>query len=407
MPRRTRATRRALWIGAVTVGLLGASACADRETASAPTTTEPTTTEPTTAPPTTTEPTTTGFPGAEWESTDPATAGFDPAALDAIAAAAQAAGSSCFLVQRSGKIVIEQYGNGTTSESTQEVFSASKSVTSTLAGIAHTDGDLDVTDPASDYITDWKGTPSESVTVEQLLSNDSGREHGRRTDYVEMAAKADDKTAYSIALTQTDPPGAVWAYNNAAIQTLEAVLSTSTGRDVAEFADDRLFDPIGMSRTSIAKDRSGNPLTFMGTQSNCRDLARFGVLMLHEGDWDGTRILDAEWVRQATGRSSQDLNSAYGWLWWLNRPGTVLGANQASGDSPADAGADGSADQLVPGAPDDMYWALGFANQVVAIDPGSDTVVVRLGPASTPEGTPKFGPQATARVVTEALLRDG
>ena len=392
MPRRTRATRRALWIGAVTVGLLGASACADRETASAPTTTEPTTT---------------GFPGAEWESTDPATAGFDPAALDAIAAAAQAAGSSCFLVQRSGKIVIEQYGNGTTSESTQEVFSASKSVTSTLAGIAHTDGDLDVTDPASDYITDWKGTSSESVTVEQLLSNDSGREHGRRTDYVEMAAKADDKTAYSIALTQTDPPGAVWAYNNAAIQTLEAVLSTSTGRDVAEFADDRLFDPIGMSRTSIAKDRSGNPLTFMGTQSNCRDLARFGVLMLHEGDWDGTRILDAEWVRQATGRSSQDLNSAYGWLWWLNRPGTVLGANQASGDSPADAGADGSADQLVPGAPDDMYWALGFANQVVAIDPGSDTVVVRLGPASTPEGTPEFGPQATARVVTEALLRDG
>ena len=310
-------------------------------------------------------------------------------------------------MQRSGKIVIEQYGNGTTAESTQEVFSASKSVTSALAGIAHTDGDLDVTDPASDYITDWKGTPSESVTVEQLLSNDSGREHGRRTDYVEMAAKADDKTAYSIALTQTDPPGAVWAYNNAAIQTLEAVLSTSTGRDVAEFADDRLFDPIGMSRTSITKDRSGNPLTFMGTQSNCRDLARFGVLMLHEGDWDGTRILDAEWVRQATGRSSQDLNSAYGWLWWLNRPGTVLGANQASGDSSADAGADGSADQLVPGAPEDMYWALGFANQVVAIDPGSDTVVVRLGPASTPEGTPKFGPQATARVVTEALLRDG
>ena len=155
----------------------------------------------------------------------------------------------------------------------------------------------------------------------------------------------------------------------AAIQTLEAVLSSATGQDATECADARLFDPIGMTGSSISRDRAGNSPTFVGTHSSCRDLAPFGVLVLNEGEWAGTRILDASWVRDATGRSSQELNSAYGCLWWLNRPGTVLGAGQAAGDG--SAGGPGGT-QLVPGAPEDMFWALGFGKQVVAVDPGSD-----------------------------------
>ena len=91
--------------------------------------------------------------------------------------------------------------------------------------------------------------------------------------------------------------------------------------------------------------------------------------MLNEGEWAGTRRLDASWVRDATGRSSQESNSAHGCLWWLNRPGTVLGAGQAAGDG--SAGGPGGT-QLVPCAPEDMFWALGFGKQVVAVDPGSD-----------------------------------
>ena len=384
-----------------------------------PTSTSSTTDETTTSPPSTAPPT------AGWETIGADDAGMDAAALAEITEAARVAGSNCFLVARDGRIVTESYWNGTSPDSTQEVFSASKSVTSTLVGIAHHDGRLDVTDHASTYLPEWRGTPSDTVTVEHLLSNDSGRHQDARTDYVEMAFQAPDKTAFSIGLAQDAEPGTVWAYNNAAIQTLEAVLSTATGVDVAQYAQDRLFAPLGMAHSSIRRDAAGNPLTFMGVQSNCRDLARFGELMLRDGDWDGETIVDADWVAQATGRSSQELNSAYGWLWWVNRPGTVLGALQATGapgtlTGEADAGAqpltepgsstpsgeggvDDAPTQLVPGAPEDMFWALGFGNQVLAVDPGSHTLVVRLGPPRGPADAPKFDARASARVVTEAL----
>ncbi len=432
-PRRRRRRATGATAGLLAIIALAASCSAsegsgasDRPTGGdTPTSPSPTDT-------TATSPPSTAPPTGGWETIDADDAGMDAAALAEITDAARAAGSNCFLVARDGRIVTESYWNGTTPDSTHEVFSASKSVTSTLVGIAHHDGRLDVTDHASTYIPEWRGTPSEGVTVEHLLSNDSGRHQDARTDYVEMAFQAPDKTAFSVGLAQDAEPGTVWAYNNAAIQTLEAVLSTATGVDVAQYAQDRLFTPLGMAHSSIRRDAAGNPLTFMGVQSSCRDLARFGELMPRDGDWDGETIVDADWVAQATGRSSQELNSAYGWLWWVNRPGTVLGALQATGapgtvtdeadtvtgdadtgaqpptepGSSAPAGEGGVADaptQLVPGAPEDMFWALGFGNQVLALDPGSHTLVVRLGPPRGPADAPKFDARASARVVTEAI----
>jgi len=347
---------------------------------------------------TTTTPHDPAFPAAQWSTVDAATAGLDPTALAAIAADAQAAGSNCFLVARDGQLVTEQYWNGTTPQSAQEVYSVSKSVTSLLAGIARGDGDLRLEDPAATYLTEWVGTPSEGVTVRNLLSNDSGRQHDRATDYVEMAVTAEDKSAFSIALGQDAPPGTTWVYNNAAIQTLEEVLSRATGSDVADFAQQRLFAPLGMADSSIRRDRAGNPLTFMGVQSTCRDLARLGVLVLHDGAWNGTTVVDADWIAESTGGSSQQLNTAYGLLWWLNRPGNVVGAGQATGD------VEGASSQMAPGAPEDMVWALGLGNQVLAIDPGSGVVVVRLGPSPMPATETTFNMASAARVVTEALV---
>jgi CubicO group peptidase (beta-lactamase class C family) len=351
-------------------------------------------------------------PGLEWEAADPVAAGFDAAALAELVAEAEAAGSNCLLVSRGGRIVGEWYWNGTDPGTTQEVFSASKSVTSTLVGLAAADGALRVDQPASTWITEWADTPSAEVTVEDLLSNDSGRQYDARTDYGDMAVRAPDKTAFSIALGQDAEPGAVWQYNNSAIQTLEAVLERSTGTDMADFAEQRLFGPIGMTASGIKRDAAGNPLAFMGVETNCRDLARFGTLALRDGNWGGEQVVPAAWFEAATGAPSQELNSAYGYLWWLNHPGRIAGAGQAVGAAGDGAGGEGATDgaaegeaaetrrQLVPGAPEDMFWALGLGGQVVQVDPGSDTVVVRLGSAGAPG---RFGPSRTAEFVTRAL----
>jgi len=179
------------------------------------------------------------------------------------------------------------------------------------------------------------------------------------------------------------------------------VLRAATGVDTAAYAEDKLLAPIGMEHSRMTMDQAGNTRTFMGLQSTCEDMARFGYLFLRDGDWDGTQVVPSDWVAEATGGPSQPLNDAYGYLWWLNRRGTVLGPLAAT---TADQSGGGGDAQLVPGAPEDMYFALGLGGQVIAVDPGSETVVVRLGPYQAPAGTPRFDAAAAAAVVTDAYV---
>jgi CubicO group peptidase (beta-lactamase class C family) len=344
------------------------------------------------------------FPGGEWErAADAAELGFDQAALDAVSADAEQAGSNCLLVTRHGEVAGEWYWNGTDATSSQEVFSVTKSLTSTLVGIAQARGDLDIDDKASEYIDAWVGTESEDVTVRNLISNDSGREQTPEIDYRQLPGQA-DLDAFATGLGQDAPPGTTWVYNNSAIQTLDVVLREATGEDAHAFAEETLFEPIGMDDSEISTDEAGNTRMFMGLQSTCEDLARFGYLFLRDGQWDGTEVVPEDWVEAAVGQASQELNSSYGYLWWLNRVGTAQGAGQATGSGAAGEGAEGDATQMVPGAPEDMFFALGLGNQIVAVDPTSETVVVRLGGAGGPEGSTPFDTAAAARVVTEALV---
>jgi CubicO group peptidase (beta-lactamase class C family) len=144
---------------------------------------------------------------------------------------------------------------------------------------------------------------------------------------------------------------------------------------------------------------------FFGLQSTCPDLERFGRLFAQDGEWEGEEVLPSSWVKDAVGRSSQDLNAAYGLLWWVNRTGPQREPldDQNPGLPPGVSGVG----QLVPDAPEDMYAALGFGGQVVLVDPGSGTVVVRLGTLGTggAAGASPFTVADAARVVTQALKR--
>jgi CubicO group peptidase (beta-lactamase class C family) len=351
--------------------------------------------------PTPLEPLQPAYPGVSWQREDPVEAGFEPAELERIAADAAAAGSNCLVVTRDGRLVGEWYWNGTAADTAQEVFSTTKSVTSTLVGIAEGDGRLDLDRPASAYIDEWAGTASEEVTVEDLLSNDSGRHWDPTTDYRDLIF-ARDRTAFAVGLAQDSSPGDVWVYNNSAIQTLDAVLERATGTDPATYARERLLTPIGTQHSELTHDRAGNTNMYFGMRSTCEDLARFGHLFLSNGMWDGRQVVPENWVEAATGRPSQQLNAAYGYLWWLNRRGPVLDASAAGTGQRGNEvqGGDAPDGRLVESAPEDMYWAIGLGGQIVQVDPGSDTVVVRLGPG---RGNSDYGPADTAKVVTDAL----
>jgi CubicO group peptidase (beta-lactamase class C family) len=298
------------------------------------------------------------FPGDTWATTTPEAAGMDAAPLDELASRI-ADNSQCLTVVKDGEVVYDQAWTGDT-ETDDEAWSATKSMTSTLVGIAQAEGLLDVDDPVAEYVPEWAGTESEDVTVRNLLSNDSGRYYDFITDYTSMALQAPDKTAFAIGLEQQHPVGTHWEYNNSAIQVLEQVLEVATGGDVAEYAQDRLFEPLGMT-SEIRHDDAGNTLAFMGAQVSCHDLARFGHLYLNEGEWDGEQVVPAEYVQEATS-PSQDVNPDYGFLWWLYPEGSVV-PDPGVANPPA------------------AFAALGLGGQLVVVVPEDGLVITRMGPA--------------------------
>jgi CubicO group peptidase (beta-lactamase class C family) len=343
------------------------------------------------------------FPGATWKTATPASLGLKAKTLDTLAAEAKAADSDCFAVVRHGQLAGSWQWHGNSPSTQVEAWSATKSFTSILTGIAQADGDLKITDKASKYVPAWRGTPSDAVTVKNLLSNDSGRHWDFHTDYFTMTG-APDRSKLAESLAQDSPPGKIWVYNNSAIQVLSEVLQTATGTEPAAFAQTRLFAPIGMDHSVMTKDTNGNTSTFMGLHSTCEDMARFGLLMLRNGNWDGKQVVPANWVRQATGKPSQSLNASYGYLFWLNRKGR-LPVEETQATHPGETKQASHVGQMQPDAPDDMFWALGLGDQIIQMDPGSDTVVVRMGPAKPKAGSTRFNEKYTARVVTEGLVK--
>jgi CubicO group peptidase (beta-lactamase class C family) len=327
------------------------------------------------------------WPAPDWEAVDPADAGVDPAVLEELAARAEVSDSDCLVVTRDGQLVGEWYWNDTGPDDEREAFSVTKSITAVLVGIAADEGHLDLDQPASDFIEEWVGTPSEAITIRNLLANDSGRFQTAESDYVQLAGEADDKTAFAIGLDQQHEIGVVWVYNNAAIQVLEAVLERATGTDVGTFADEHLFGPLGMD-TTMNTDPVGNTLTFMGAQMNCRDMARFGLLALRDGEWDGEQVVSSDFMAQAL-EPSTELNEGYGLLWWLfgDDPDALI--ETAPGQTPMTGG------DIV------AYAALGLGGQVILVVPEHDLVLTRMSAEGGAFGTPEVLELARTQLVVD------
>lgn len=333
-----------------------------------------------------------------WPTTTPAGAGFHPQRLATLAKEAKRADSTCLAVVRDGKLV-RDWNFGTPRTEARHVFSVAKSVASALVGIAARDGDLAVDDPVSDYVTSWQGTDSSDVTIRDLLSNTSGRFWSEQSDYEDLTY-APNRTQFAVDLPQQHPRGTVWAYNNAAIQVLDRVIRRATGTVTDRFAAERLFEPLGMKHTFLNRDQSGRSTNvYFGLFTTCLDLARFGQLYLREGVAGGQRILSRAWVRESTGRSSSELNAAYGHLWWVNQEGVLRGTLDPVDEhgQPLET----RTGRLVPDAAPSLFSAIGLGGQIAMVDPGSRTVVVRLGPWSGVD----YGLGEAARVVTWASRR--
>ena len=112
-------------------------------------------------------------------------------------------------------------------------------------------------------------------------------------------------------------PGTAWHYNTVAYHMLYRLIEKATGENLEAYAQRKLFGPLGMEHHSWIKSPAGTVTNYYRLQCSTRDLGRFGLFALRGGEWEGQQLISKPYFKQAT-TPSQDLNPAYGFLWWLN-----------------------------------------------------------------------------------------
>lgn len=297
--------------------------------------------------------------GKEWASVTPEAAGMDAAKLDAAVKFAMEHSSKGLLVLRGGKIVAESYADDWNKDTASGIASATKSMVSTLVGMALDEGKFkSVDEPLADFAPQLKGTDKEALTLRHLLTMTSGlsprgAERSNRGDQFEALWK----------MSLAEKPGTAWRYNTPAYHTVFRLLEKATGIKLDDYSQQKLFGPLGMEHASWAKVTSGDVTNYFHLECSTRDLGRFGLFALRCGQWEGKQLVSKDYFKLATS-PSQQLNPDYGFLWWLN-------AQESSGRR--------AARRSFPGLPHDLIAAMGREGQYVLILPSQDLVVVRQG----------------------------
>ncbi len=296
----------------------------------------------------------------EWVQTSPAALGWNSGYLDTLYQFLEAQNSKGFIILHEGRIVAERYFGTFTKDSLWYWASAGKSLTAFLIGLAQQEGYLSIDEPAKKYLGEgWTSCSAEEearITIRHQLTMTTGL----NTTGVNLDC------TLAGCLMCTHSPGERWFYHNAPYTLLEKVIENATGQSVNAWTHAKLRNTIGLQGFWVNIDY--NNVRFGTT----RDMARFGLLALSRGRWNGNEILrDTAYFRQMTS-SSQNLNPAYGYLWWLNGKENYIPPGFAASLS----------GPLIPSAPADMFAALGKNDQKIYVVPSLDLVVVRCGDAA-------------------------
>lgn len=269
------------------------------------------------------------------------------------------------VVVHKGQIVAEQYASGFTQHTPMYGWSMAKSITSALIGTLVQAGRLNIAQPAP--VPEWQldTDPRHTITTRHLLQQRSGlqfvEDYSKASDVTNMLYKEGNMAAFAAAHPLANTPGDVFYYSSGNSNILSRIIRHTVGEQAyAAYPFTALFYKIGMHHSLLEPDASG---TYVGSSYVCataRDYARFGLLYLQDGVWNGERILPAGWVQESiTPAPAITGSAAYGYQFWLNSTG--------------------NGQRVIKSAPTDLFYADGYAGQRIYIIPSLSLVVVRLG----------------------------
>jgi len=298
------------------------------------------------------------FPPATgvWETQSARELGWCQERIDSLYKYLENKNTRSFIILKGGRIVLEKYFGTYTQDSIFYWASASKSLAAFLTGIAKQNGLISLTSPVSLYLgTGWSSAPlakENQITVLDLLRMTSGLD-----DF--PAPPCDNEDSAKACLQYKADAGSRWAYHTGAYKKVQSVVSAAGGLTYNALTTLWLKTKIGMGGAWIDQ-------TYY---SKARDMARFGLLNLAGGKWGSDTILKDTAYFSGMSRSSQSMNPAYGYLWWLNGKSFYLNPGL---QLPIPG-------NLIPNAPGDLYAALGKNDQKIYVVPSSQLVVVRQG----------------------------
>ncbi|MFD1064071.1 serine hydrolase domain-containing protein [Winogradskyella litorisediminis] len=260
-----------------------------------------------------------------------------------------------FIILHEGKIAIESYFNGANQFTNNPWFSAGKTLTAFTLSIAEQEGFLDIENSSNLYLGEgWSSLSNQqenAIKVKNHVTMTTG------LDYT-----ADLYCTDSDCMTFLDNPDSFWYYHNAPYTLTQSIISGAVDGNFDSYFNSKLKTIIGMQGTWV-------PLGYNRFYaSTARSMARFGLLCYNKGVWDNTEILNESYFNEMT-NTSQTLNPAYGYLWWLNGKSSFILPSSATSFN----------GKLIPNAPDDLIAGLGANDQKLYIVPSKKLVIIRMG----------------------------
>jgi CubicO group peptidase (beta-lactamase class C family) len=238
------------------------------------------------------------------------------------------------LIVKNDKLVLEDYFYGYARHKTHSMMSVSKSITSILIGIAKDQKKIPSIDrkiyeffPAYKDIS-WDDLKNE-IRLKHVLTMTAGLDWNDWDypdtdirDSTNAMTRSDDWIKFVLGRKAVDTPGKNFVYSNGLTMLLGEILRNTTGVYADKFAEEYLFDALGISDFSWQKLPDGTIITAWGLKLKPRDMAKIGYMMLKDGKWKGKQIVSSAWVKESTKAHVEEdilLGSGYGYQWWRGR----------------------------------------------------------------------------------------
>ena len=318
-----------------------------------------------------------GGTAAELPAPPPGQTSIAPDALREAIAYGEETGSHALLVWHDGTLQLEHYYPGFSPGTRTPTQSMHKSVLALLFGTAIRDGYIgSVDDPVARYLPEWAADPRGTITIRQMLQQDSGIGYPQTNylnpagDYLQVMMGGELERTL-LGQRAELAPGTEFDYNNVNAGLLGIVLQRAVGRPYAQYLSEALWQRIGADEATVTVDSAAHrtPRTFCCLDATARSWLRVGLLHLNVGAINGVQVIPREWLEAVVMPS--DRNPNYGYLTWL---GTGYERQRRYNHKSAV-----TAFQSEPFAAPDLRYFDGFGGQRVYIVPSLGLVIVRTG----------------------------